>query len=55
MAAVSAIIQIINIVFVKLQEKDMLVSQQLEELGDLAVMIYSQVGIRGPYTKDEFA
>jgi hypothetical protein len=33
----------------------MLVSQQLEELGTLAALICSQVGVSGPYTKEEHA
>ena len=45
----TAITSVVNITFVKLQSKDLLVSQQLEELGELAARIYSSVGVKGPY------
>ena len=48
-ATMAAIISVVNITFVKLQSKDLLVSQQLEELGELAARIYSSVGVKGPY------
>ena len=33
----------------------MLVSQQVEELGDLAVLICTQIGVEGPLAPDKMA
>jgi hypothetical protein len=52
-AAVAAITSVVNITFVKLQSKDLLVSQQLEELRELAVQICSGVGVEGPYDTED--
>src|SRR5881394_3966383 len=49
----AAITNIINITFVKLQSKDLLVSQQLEELGELVARICSGVGVEGPYDAED--
>ena len=54
-AAMAAITNVINITFVKLQSKDLLVSQQLEELGELAARICSGVGVEGPYDAEDAA
>ena len=52
-AAMAAITNVINITFVKLQSKDLLVSQQLEELGELAARICSGVRAEGPYDAED--
>ena len=54
-AAVGAITHLVNITFIKLQGRDMLVSQQVEELGDLAVLICTQIGVEGPLEPDKMA
>lgn len=54
-AAIGAITSVVNITVTTLQSKDLLVSQQLEELGKLAVNIYSGVGVKGPYSIEETA
>ena len=54
-AAVRAVTEVVNITFVKLQSKDMLVSQQLEELSNLASLVCSLTGVRGPYSKEQLA
>src|SRR5438046_8320206 len=52
-AAMAAITSVLNITFVKLQSKDLLVSQQLEELGELPAGICSSVGVEGPYDVED--
>ena len=49
----AAITSVINITFVKLQSKYLLVSQQLDELGELAARICSGVGVEGPYDTED--
>ena len=50
---VAAMAAIMSVTFVKLQSKDLLVSQQLEELGELAARICSDVGVEGPYDVED--
>src|SRR5438552_17046483 len=52
-AAMAAITSVVNITFVKLQSKDLLVSQQLEELGVLSARIYSDVVVECPYDLED--
>ena len=52
-AAMAAITSVLNITFVKLQSKDLLVSQQLEELGELPARICSSVRVEGPYDVED--
>src|SRR5439155_17952003 len=43
----------VNIVFIKLQAKDLLVSQQSAELASLASLICIQVCVDGPHSAEE--
>jgi hypothetical protein len=54
-AAISALSEQINIVFIKLQSKDLLISQQKAILENLAVGLSSQLGVDGPHTTVEMA
>jgi hypothetical protein len=54
-AAVSALSEQVNIVVVKLQGKDLLLSQQTTELEQLAALILVQIEIDGPLSQDEIA
>ena len=47
-AAIDALTEQVNIVFTKLQAKDLLASQQTAELANLATLICIQVRVDGP-------
>lgn len=52
-AAIDALTERVNIVFTKLQAKDLLVSQQTAELVNLASLICIQVRVDGPHSAEE--
>src|SRR5579862_5377281 len=52
-ADINALTVQVNIIFTKLQAKDLLVSQQSAELVNLASLICIQVGIDGPHSSEE--
>jgi hypothetical protein len=52
-AAIDALTEQVNIVFTKLQAKDLLVSQQTAELVNLASLICIQVRVDGPHSAEE--
>ena len=54
-AGIDAFTAQVNIVFVKLQAKDLLVSQQSAELNTLASLLCIQLGIEGPHSEDDLA
>ena len=45
----------VNIVFIKLQSKDLLISQQASELQKLAADIFILFNVEGPFNEDEIA
>jgi len=53
MAGVSAISEQVNITFIKLQERNLLISQQRQELDSLAAIICTQIVVEGPFTEVE--
>src|SRR5439155_6763020 len=53
MAGVSAISEQVNITFIKLQERNLLISQQRQELDNLAAIICTQIVVEGPFTEVE--
>ena len=54
-AGINALTVQVNIVFIKLQAKDLLVSQQSAELTYLTSLICIQVGIDGPHSQEDLA
>ena len=52
-AGVSAIAEQVNIALVKLQEKNLLISQQRQELDHLAATICAQIIVEGSFTEVE--
>jgi hypothetical protein len=54
-ASVSAISEQVNVVLTKLQSKELLISQQAEELQQLAAVLCAQIEVDGPLTEDEIA
>jgi hypothetical protein len=54
-AGIDAITTQVNIIFIKLQAKNLLVSQQSAELDRLASLICIQVGVDGPHSEDDIA
>ena len=54
-AGINALAEQVNIVFIKLQAKDLLLSQQATAFDELAVVICRQIDIDGPYTADQIA
>jgi len=54
-ASINALTGQVNIIFVKLQAKDLLVSQQSTELDRLASLICIQVGVDGPHSEEHIA
>jgi len=54
-AAINALSEQVNIVFIKLQARDLLLSQQATAFDELAVPICAQIEIDGPYTEDQIA
>jgi len=52
-AGINALTVQVNIIFTKLQAKDLLVSQQSAELVNLASLICIQVGVDGPHSSEE--
>jgi len=54
-ADINALSGQVNIIFVKLQAKDLLVSQQAVKFDKLAVLIYAQLEVEGPFTEDYIA
>ena len=52
-AGINALTAQVNIVFTKLQAKDLLVSQQSVELTHLTSLICIQVGVDGPHSQEE--
>ena len=52
-AGVNPISEQVNINVVKLQEKNLLISQQRQELHNLAVIICAQIAVEGPFTETE--
>ena len=53
MAGVSAISEQVNITFIKLQERNLLISQQRQELDNLATIICTQIVVEGSFTEVE--
>ena len=53
MAGVNAISEQVNITFIKLQERNLLISQQRQELDNLATIICAQIVVEGPFTEVE--
>ena len=54
-AGLSALTEYVNIVFIKLQSKDLLISQQASELQKLAADIFILFNVEGPFNEDEIA
>jgi len=54
-AGINAIAEQVNIVFIKLQARDLLLSQQATAFDELAVSICGQIDIHGPHTADQIA
>src|SRR5216110_1888687 len=54
-AGINALTAQVNIVFIKLQAKGLLVSQQSAELTHLTSLIRIQVGIDGPHSQEDLA
>jgi hypothetical protein len=54
-ASVNAISEQVNIVLIKLQSKELLISQQAEELQRLGAMLCTQIEMDGPLTEAEIA
>jgi len=54
-AGINALTAQVNIVFIKLQAKDLLVSQQSAELTHLASLICIQVGVDSPHSTEDLA
>ena len=52
-AAINTLTEQVNIIFTKLQVKDLLVSQQTAELSNLASLICIQVHVDGPHSVEE--
>jgi len=52
-AAVAGITETVNVVFIKLQGKDITVEQQSESLEELSIFLCTQVGVRGPYDRNQ--
>src|SRR5205809_5341954 len=52
-AGVSAISGQVNIILVKLQGSNLLISQQRQELDNLAAIICTQIVVEGPFTEVE--
>ena len=55
MAGINALTEQVNIVFIKLQSKDLLLSQQATAFDELAVSICVQIDLNGPHTVDQIA
>ena len=52
-AGINAIAEQVNIVFIKLQARDLLLSQQATAFDELAVSICGQIDINGLHTVDQ--
>ena len=52
-AGVSAISEQVNISFIKLQHKNLLISEQTQELDNLAAIICTQIVVEGLFMKEE--
>jgi len=53
--AINAITELVNVVFIKLQARDLLLSQQATAFDELVVSICGHIDINGPHTADQIA
>ena len=54
-AGINALAEQVNIVFIKFQSKDLLLSQQATAFDDLTVSICIYIDLNGPHTADQIA